>query len=274
MKVFISWSGPTSHQVAVALRDWLPQVVQSIKPYVSSEDIDKGARWSSDIAKELDGSEYGIVCLTQDNLTAPWINFEAGALGKSIDKSKVSPFLFRMERSQVQGPLVQFQFTVFERNDVFKLLTSINSAHTGGSLESDRLTAAFDVWWPKLVEKLAAISPSDPSRLDSRVDRSATTDMSDVLEELLDLTRRNHKILRDPASLLPAEYLSQVAPIRLRGMDISRPLAEIVGRFKELRECCSRARELSQIPTTPEQADLYDAVYRMEAAIRYISSDV
>ena len=42
MKVFLGWSGETSHNVALALSDWLPKVIQAIRPFVSSEDIAKG----------------------------------------------------------------------------------------------------------------------------------------------------------------------------------------------------------------------------------------
>ena len=84
MKVFISWSGEKSHKIANILREWMPCVIQSIKPYVSSKDIDKGARWSTDIAKELEDSYFGIICVTKSNINAPWINFEAGALSKAV----------------------------------------------------------------------------------------------------------------------------------------------------------------------------------------------
>jgi len=53
VKIFISWSGSLSRRVAEILRDWLPNVLQAVEPYVSSEDIDKGARWSVDISNEL-----------------------------------------------------------------------------------------------------------------------------------------------------------------------------------------------------------------------------
>ncbi len=118
MKVFISWSGNKSHRVALVFREWLPSVIQSVVPYVSSEDIDKGARWSTDIAKELEDSTFGILCVTKDNLNAPWLSFEAGALSKTMDKSFVSPFLFDIKRAEVNGPILQFQSTIFEKEDI------------------------------------------------------------------------------------------------------------------------------------------------------------
>jgi len=87
----------------------IASVIQSLEPYVSSEDIDKGTRWSTDIAKELENSSFGILCVTKENLTAPWLTFEAGALSKTMDKAFVSPFLFDIKRSEVDGPILQFQ---------------------------------------------------------------------------------------------------------------------------------------------------------------------
>src|SRR4030042_1974861 len=122
MKVFLSWSGTLSHAVACVFRDWLPSVIQTAEPYVSSEDIDKGARWAADISKELESSSFGILFITKDNTDAPWINFEAGALSKTVDKSRVAPFLFGRKRSEItQGPLLQFQSTVYNRSDMTKL---------------------------------------------------------------------------------------------------------------------------------------------------------
>jgi hypothetical protein len=183
MKVFLGWSGDTSHKVALALHGWLPRVIQTIVPYVSSEDIAKGARWIPDIAKELQASKYGIICVTRDNVNSPWINFEAGSLSKEIDQAYVSPFLFNLKPSEINGPLSQFQHTVNERDDLKKLVFTINDKKEH-VLQKDALEEAFDMWWPKLETKLAEIekegsnSPTPPTR-----------DTQSMLEELLETTR-------------------------------------------------------------------------------------
>ncbi len=50
MKLFISWSGARSEYIAEVLREWLPNVIQAVCPWMSASDIDKGSRWSSNLA--------------------------------------------------------------------------------------------------------------------------------------------------------------------------------------------------------------------------------
>lgn len=209
MKVFISWSGGFSHRVAVVLREWLPCVLQAVVPYVSSEDIDKGARWSTDISKELEESSYGILCVTRDNVQAPWLNFEAGALSKEVDKSRVSPFLFGVKRSSIKGPLLQFQSTVFSKSDVCKLVHSINTCCETPCLEEARLENGFAVWWPRLKEALDALASEVPEEKREATDGAASTS-SEILEELLELVRSQQKRLNSPPSLLPKNYLVEI----------------------------------------------------------------
>jgi len=211
MKIFISWSGKTSHKVATILRDWLPSVIQSVEPYVSSEDIDKGTRWATDIAGELDQSAFGILCVTKDNVNAPWLNFEAGALGKSVDKSKVCPVLYNIKRSEIQGPILQFQSTICEKDDVYKLLKSVNDSCDGHAIPETRLEKAFDVWWPSLKKDLDAIPDENPvEEIKKEKHISANAHIDKILEEVLNLSRINLKILRNPEELIPSDYLEHI----------------------------------------------------------------
>ena len=196
MKVFISWSGIKSNKVAMAFRDWLPYVIQSIEPYVSSEDIDKGARWSTDIAKELENSSFGILCVTKDNIDAPWLAFEAGALSKTMDKAVVTPFLFDIKLSEVNGPILQFQSTIFEKEDIRKLMLSLNKVCGDRGLPQERLENAFNVWYPTLEGKLNSIKEYEEEIIKTPDEEQAHT--IEVIEEILDLSRDNQKLLKNP----------------------------------------------------------------------------
>ena len=158
MKIFLSWSDETSHAVASVLGDWIPFVIQAVETYVPPVDTRKGTRWSEDVSKELDRSSFGIVCVVPGNVGAPWLNFEAGVLLKTLDVSNVIPLLVDVETSELDnGPLAQFPSAVFEKDDLYRILETINEKTEQGQLSGDRLRDTFDIWWPKLKLDVGAI---------------------------------------------------------------------------------------------------------------------
>jgi hypothetical protein len=121
--VFISWSGKRSRQVAEALRDWLPNVLQAARPWLS-QNMEKGTRSLEEIAQALDSMSVGIIRLTPENLEATWILFEAGALSKTKDaESRVCTYLLcGLKREHIGAPLSIFQGTTADENDIRKLV--------------------------------------------------------------------------------------------------------------------------------------------------------
>ena len=186
MDVFISWSGERSRAAAEALRGWLPKIINAIKPWLSSTDIDKGARWSTDVASRLEAAKAGIICLTPSNVHSDWILFEAGALSKTLQNTFVCPFLIGLEPSDVKPPLAQFQATKAEKADVLKLLKTLNSALDENMLQEAHIEEAFDVWWPKLDSQLRSLPTEDPKAKPHRQDR-------ELLEEILSLVRSQNR---------------------------------------------------------------------------------
>src|SRR4051794_34838733 len=102
--VFVSWSGRLSGEIGAAIRDLFPQILQGLEIFMSEADIQDGSPWFESITKSLERSNYGIIVLTRENLARPWVLFEAGALAKGIEKSRVTPLLVDIERSDLGGP--------------------------------------------------------------------------------------------------------------------------------------------------------------------------
>lgn len=206
--VFISWSGNTSKAVAEALRDWLPSVIQAINPWMSAEDIDKGSRWSTEISGKLKEAKIGVICLTLDNLSAPWILFEAGALSKTVEDTFVCPYLFQLEPADVKGPLAQFQLTKADKEDTRKLLDTINNALGESALKGEQLKRVFEKWWPDLEGQLQAIegARSEDAAPPRRTDR-------DILKEILSIVRGQARQFNDQEArqLIELEYKQQMS---------------------------------------------------------------
>jgi len=183
MKVFISWSGPRSRAVASALRDLIPDALQNVETWMSDHEIAAGARWSTELAGALEGSQFGIICLTPENLTAPWLLFEAGSLAKSVANSRVVPYLVDLGPTDVEFPLAQFQGATASRDGTLKLVEGINATFEA-PLPTERILRIFDRWWREIEARLAAIPPSGTTSSVHRDERA-------LLEEILELVRRD-----------------------------------------------------------------------------------
>lgn len=195
MRVFLSWSGGRSNEVATSLKTFLKGIIQRTEPWMSSEDIRVGQRWFSEVSGYLQGCGVGILCLTRDNLSSPWLNFEAGALSKQVDKSLVCPYLLDLEETDVAGPLSGFQAVRATEEGTRKLVRTINSALGESKLADTTLTEAFQLWWPRLAERLENIRPAAHSPETGDVVRRDR----DLLEEILVLVRKlSHDAKRNP----------------------------------------------------------------------------
>ena len=186
MKIFVSWSGETSKKLAEALHAWIPNVIQSVEPYMSSEDIRQGSRWFADISTHLEEARFGILCLTPENLEAPWLLFEAGALSKIVDASLVVPYLFNLSTSDLQGPLAQFQATRADEESTREMLLDLNSTLGDQRLEESRLVLSFDHWWPELASAMGTIQSDSNGLASPREER----DVHEILEEILEVVRQ------------------------------------------------------------------------------------
>jgi hypothetical protein len=186
MKVFISWSGDRSKQLAQQLKSWLPKVIQSLDPWMSVEDIRAGGRWLFEVTRQLEESSFGIVCLTPENLREPWILFEAGALGKALETASVCPYLLGVEPSAISGPLAQFQAKRANKGETLTLLESMNANVAGDEMQHQLTDAllreAFEKWWPDLEAAIKAIP--------DRADAPARRNDRDMVEEILNLMRQ------------------------------------------------------------------------------------
>jgi len=112
-----------------------------------------------------------ILCVTADSVNAPWLNFEAGALWKATDRSRVIPYLHGIEMTDITGPLpALFQMTIADHDDTRRMLSTLNLALGADSaLPESKLDKAFETHWPELKRRLATIPQHDaePKRRDT-----------------------------------------------------------------------------------------------------------
>jgi hypothetical protein len=94
-----------------------------------------------------------------------------------------------LEPADVKGPLAQFQATRATKEDVLKLLQTLNQGLQEGALPDAHIDEVFDVWWPKLESDFENLPP-DQTSANARPHRSER----DLLEEILDFVRNQSRL--------------------------------------------------------------------------------
>lgn len=185
MKIFISWSEKQSEYVASALHSWIPNVLQTVQPWMSSKNIGAGERWSQQISDELEKTNFGIICVTKNNLNSPWLLFEAGALAKQIKNSYVCPYLINIEPTEIpEGPLSQFQAKTATLTGTKELLKTINSViDINHRLKEDQVGRTFEKWWPDLENEINSLPNKNKDN-----DKLARKP-EEMIPEILDIVR-------------------------------------------------------------------------------------
>jgi hypothetical protein len=155
---------------------------------MSEDDIEKGQRWSAEIAGQLSQSKMGIICVTPENVSSPWLNFEAGAISKTVGDAFVAPLLLGLRKADLPLPLGQFQATTTAKSDIRRLLETINKAiaASGEKAYGDAyLGRAFERAWRDLEVALNQIPPAvapAPERAPGEI-------LNEILETVRQLAR-------------------------------------------------------------------------------------
>ena len=208
MEVFLSWSGERSRYLAKSFNEWLPSVLQYVNPYMSEQDIGLGTRWSTDIENNLRSNNFGIVFVTPENIDAPWINFEAGALSKNL-QSRLVPIIYNSDVTLLSsGPLKQFQSVKkFDKASIYDLIKNINSvADDDYKLSQERLESSFEKWWPDLDNTLKSTPEIKEVEDDETQNDFDTQALKLILNKLETLERRDSSSFKSSDRMLSKQY--------------------------------------------------------------------
>ncbi|MFK3836626.1 toll/interleukin-1 receptor domain-containing protein [Microbacterium sp. NPDC087868] len=209
MKIFISWSGPRSQQLAVALRTWIHDVIHTVECFSSTDDIRSGQRWNNEINGELSKTDFGILCVTPENVGNPWLNFESGALAKRIENdARVVPVTLGFQPSALDEPLKQFNGVPANRTGITKLMKDI-AAVDGVDIDVER---AVEKWWADL-EQLIADIPALEEPVDAPEPPDVAEMFTDIMASVRGLSRDVQMLDIMPRSRVSASELQMIAAL-------------------------------------------------------------
>jgi hypothetical protein len=258
MLVFISWSGEASKTMAEGLKAFLQLTLGRCTPWVSSVDIEAGTKWTEELRAKIKNAGYCVVCVTSENATKPWINYEVGAIREGFEK-RTSPWLLDIRPEQLEKlPLSSVQGTSTSREDTYKMIVEINQLlaepHPATVIDQQ-----FEAHWTGLSKSLA------DAKLKVTTPTVEKRKLEDVLKELVLNTRTLLERLPEPVEIALARHASITWGTGLDVADIGpnvdprvaewiRHLLKVSGReiipLAEVETHCDQMAYAERLPAT------------------------
>jgi hypothetical protein len=269
LKLFISWSGEQSKNVASALRWWLPKLFDTVEPWMSDTDIGAGQRNMVAIERQLEDTDFGVLVVTRSNEHSPWLNYEAGAISKAIGSEReqlVTPILVDIDNpSQLTGPLKQFQAKRLDLNGVKDLVKAIAAA---AGVDAANAVERAEVMYSQLERRIA----QGHAGVSTAPSGSPRRDTDDMLDEVLNLVRAlkvdsDFRALAEPSGrreTIARRVISAAVTdlnVEMVGMDVQDEHAMVfvspTTHHEVIRDLEDRLSE--QLPLQVEVAAIYPA---------------
>jgi hypothetical protein len=240
-KLFLTWSGSESREIASTLRTFFQDVLHPVEVFFSEEDIEKGSIWIEELNRHIKESQYCIVCLTNENKNNPWIIFEAGALSNGIARQKVIPCLVNMKLTELEPPLSLFQAITLEKDAISKVVFQINGVSESPKSD-DQLRRIFDVCYPDLQTKIDQIREKFSGIAPLRsLQKPTISDIASSLENLF-------KLMQSIDGKLSAKNIDQ---------DQTRQLEQQIElKDRSLRTVASRSLKIVRLMDEKQALDL------------------
>lgn len=165
-KIFLSWSKSKSKAYAEIFRDLAINVLGMLSKniFISSQSISNGEDWWIEIKDALESSEFGIVFVTDENYSSPWLNYESGILQSRFKKNSLLPISTTGDAKKVlreSVPLTKFQFTnaIDDKRLMSKLMVNIADRMSIG-IDKKNIDAKLNTYWNQYYQKIGGnVSP-------------------------------------------------------------------------------------------------------------------
>ena len=221
MRIFFSWSGQPSEDVARFVKPWLMNNIfqeQEIEIFISKEDIELGSEWYSRVRDELVSCDLAVIFLTANNVNTPWLNFEAGAVAVGEQRRPVITFLIDVSVDNIKSPLKNYQPINASYENIKKLILDIKSQGNFNGPADGHIDVILDIEYKNLLKGMAEIK----KKYDDVFIEASTK----IFPENVTMLKKNKIFIASPMASVGEEAY---AKIRKDVLELKRTLEEECG---------------------------------------------